>query len=554
MAIEVKHNFVHPLADAGSPDEVGPDEWNANHGISLASGYVIGRTSAGAGPAEEIAISSLGGVQGPASAVNNRIAVFDGITGKLIKDGGVTVAQLSSAPSMIDVKIQYGATGDGVTDDTAAINAAIADANSSRKIIFFPPGTYRVSTLNPITGLGVIVQGSGRRSTVIATFSAGGDVMTMQGQFQSIEDIAFIPSVFRTGGYELAIKFGAFQHIVRNVYINFGHNGIYNIDASETIFENVQLRYLTGTIGYYYTGTAGLGSYGMRIKNILTDNPYVLNVFNNNLKGNFAASTAYAAGDVFVANNWIWQVTTAGTSGTGSPPAPTNTSWYTTSIANGSLQCRAISSASLYWIVMDNYANSLTVVGAALIDGYGGFKMQNSSGIAAARPLWAFLYDLEIDHPYAVGCDLQAGAGFLMQTGWIGSTYLGNGIQFGAGWLGEVSIEGSRIVANGQHGILVNGGIDTKITGNILCNNGINGPSGTYHGCLIAAGITRFTIQNNTTGTDVFSASTLQGYGIAISTGCDFFSIIGNLGRANATGNVLNNSGTGANKIVANNN
>jgi hypothetical protein len=33
-----------------------------------------------------------GDVVGPASAVDNRIAVFDGTTGKLIKDGGVTIA------------------------------------------------------------------------------------------------------------------------------------------------------------------------------------------------------------------------------------------------------------------------------------------------------------------------------------------------------------------------------------------------------------------------------------------------------------------------------
>lgn len=48
-------------------------------------------------------IANLGGgsgggdVVGPSSATNNRIAVFDGTTGKLIKDGGETVAQVKSA-------------------------------------------------------------------------------------------------------------------------------------------------------------------------------------------------------------------------------------------------------------------------------------------------------------------------------------------------------------------------------------------------------------------------------------------------------------------------
>jgi len=39
-------------------------------------------------------ISGSGDVVGPAGAVDERIAVFDGITGKLIKDGGYTIADI----------------------------------------------------------------------------------------------------------------------------------------------------------------------------------------------------------------------------------------------------------------------------------------------------------------------------------------------------------------------------------------------------------------------------------------------------------------------------
>jgi len=41
--------------------------------------------------------AGTGDVAGPASAVNNSIAVFDGTTGKIIKDGGATVASLDTA-------------------------------------------------------------------------------------------------------------------------------------------------------------------------------------------------------------------------------------------------------------------------------------------------------------------------------------------------------------------------------------------------------------------------------------------------------------------------
>jgi hypothetical protein len=47
----------------------------------------------------------------------------------------------------INVKTQYGAKGDGVTDDTAAIQAAIsANIQTIHRVIFFPAGTYIVSS------------------------------------------------------------------------------------------------------------------------------------------------------------------------------------------------------------------------------------------------------------------------------------------------------------------------------------------------------------------------------------------------------------------------
>ena len=56
---------------------------------------------------------------------------------------------------------QFGAEGDGTTDDTAAINAAIVYANSlGGGVVYFPPGTYRISStislLEDVSMLGVL--------------------------------------------------------------------------------------------------------------------------------------------------------------------------------------------------------------------------------------------------------------------------------------------------------------------------------------------------------------------------------------------------------------
>lgn len=55
----------------------------------------------------------------------------------------------------------FGAVGDGVADDTAAIQAAItATQTAGGGVIFFPLGTYKINSTLTITGNGVVLQGA----------------------------------------------------------------------------------------------------------------------------------------------------------------------------------------------------------------------------------------------------------------------------------------------------------------------------------------------------------------------------------------------------------
>src|SRR6266496_2044581 len=49
----------------------------------------------------------------------------------------------------VNVKM-FGATGDGTTDDTTAINNAITAAGTGGKV-YFPAGTYRVGSVAPLS-------------------------------------------------------------------------------------------------------------------------------------------------------------------------------------------------------------------------------------------------------------------------------------------------------------------------------------------------------------------------------------------------------------------
>ena len=64
-------------------------------------------------------------------------------------------AKLRESVSVLD----FGAVGDGVTDDTAAINAAIASLPAAGGLVYFPPGRYACNIT--ITKNGVTLRGAG---------------------------------------------------------------------------------------------------------------------------------------------------------------------------------------------------------------------------------------------------------------------------------------------------------------------------------------------------------------------------------------------------------
>jgi hypothetical protein len=99
-------------------------------------------------------------------------------------------SRLSDTVSVKD----FGAVGDGVTDDTAAFTAAIAAVPSGGGAISVPAGTYLTNI--SITRSLVWLRGDGRRSTLLKPAIAGTSVVTINSaaggiQGNKISDIGF---------------------------------------------------------------------------------------------------------------------------------------------------------------------------------------------------------------------------------------------------------------------------------------------------------------------------------------------------------------------------
>jgi hypothetical protein len=407
-------------------------------------------------------------------------------------DGTWATPASSGTVDWISVKASpYNATGNGTTDDTIAINAAIAALNSSTYggVLYFPSGVYKVTgALTAITKTGAMVIGDGRGSTIIKQFNYTADTMTIQEYSITVQDIEFAPAVARTNGYELVFNLASWC-VCRNIFIDgtkYGSTNVYNgikISGSSTMWlENINLRGLNGAYGLYLIGSASNVINGCYVKGMVAD----------------VGST-------------------------------TNTAW----------------------VVIDSYSNSLTLAEVALLNGAYGVRMIDSLNTGSSYPSYFWGWDVECDHNNYTGVSLEAGVGVYLTGGYFGSCLSGNGINFTTTFKGDASISASRVLGNYQHGILINGGNDISLTGNIVANNSTAG-SGLYNAITVGSNINNFIISNNICSYVPPFTSTNQSYGIYIGSGSSTnYTIVGNLTYGNVNGYISDN-GSGTRFISAN--
>lgn len=101
------------------------------------------------------------------------------------KPGFVESAKTFDGPfaSWINVKTAFGAKGDGVTDDTAALQAALNSLVQSRAVLWIPVGRYVIKEPLTITGLeNITILGEDPLTTAISWYGpAGGTMLTLSG-------------------------------------------------------------------------------------------------------------------------------------------------------------------------------------------------------------------------------------------------------------------------------------------------------------------------------------------------------------------------------------
>lgn len=157
----------------------------------------------------------------------------------------------------------FGAIGDGVTDDTAAIQAAI----NTGKSVYVPAGTYKVSSVLTMATTGQRIRGEGRLS-VLSASSASAGILVVNAQFCDIDNLSFAGSIAQTGGWFVDFTVNASRSILRNFSMEGAFGGMRTIAANTATIRDGQILNCVAAAG---VGIQVNGGSDVTVSNVIVD-------------------------------------------------------------------------------------------------------------------------------------------------------------------------------------------------------------------------------------------------------------------------------------------
>lgn len=444
------------------------------------------------------------------------------------------------AGGMVSANVRdFGAQGDGVTDDIEAIEAALASLNGTGGIVLLPaPGQYAVSRPLVVSGYAVTIRGTvahpagcGHRGSSLLSLTGNSTV------------IALISCTFCTVSNLLL------SHAVSGPA--HGHNADETCAEAMVLLQQARRRRHPAQMAGQHTGMGG-----------------------RHLDATYAADSrrfgqpriAPAAGasivlkhtfQVTLAELWIsgvWEMVRAsdfantitildsqlsdayGPCGICASGGGDNNGTRVDIVQISRITANNNSpgaNRSTVWIDIGAGVNTVRLDNVGLINGGVGVRMDSPqdspAGLAPGRPLFLLANDLEIDFPSGNAVELLAGEDAQISNSYIqgaGATVsgparlgLGVGLLVGARWNSEVLVTNTRFFGHALSAVELRGGAHTMLTNNIIGASSIRSP-GTRAAVLVRSGVSDFIIQGNHIG-NVFrsQSSTGTSWGVQVEPG-----------------------------------
>lgn len=441
-------------------------------------------------------IICLGGTSG-IPALNAPVSTINlGINGTL--SAGlyqiVDTVTLTGNPKITTVYPEWwGAVGDGVTDDTVAINKAI-DVLSSGGVVTFRSATYLISDAIKILNSGITIQGTGQYTSIIKTSSTTANIIEVGSYTTNVEhceilNLRVTSSVVKTSGAGVKVMNA---HNIKIKKIRCAANMYIGIQFEGGSYGNGQFLYFledfeinTGTygiiIGADEGGTPGYGSSAL-VQDIWISNGIIDGCTNSGIALKHLSGLYISSVDVITCKNGIS-------------------------------------------IVPDSSTRKVVAVFASKVLG----DTCTGSGWLVQPSNSGKISDLNLTDCWGSTNALH------------GMLFLNELNASDSSILSSISLVAPRCINNGRNGITIIGYVKDIEIINAQCLSNSTSSSGAYNGLTVGLNVRGLTVTNGIFGKNNHLGSNLQGYGISLlRENIDEYTLIGCNCLNNVTGSLYN--------------
>ncbi len=460
--------------------------------------------------------------------------------------GKASAGRFPGAPIYDVMAAPFNAVGNGIADDTAAINAAIAAANAVAGDIYLGLSHRITDALTPITNADIMIIGRGQfnqGSKITVDAASPINVLTFDGcRYSGIRDTWISATQAHATGYGIRVL-GAFKTMIDDVTISDMGNGIEIFESVLTDIQGVSLSDLNGVEGFYCHGSSTDACHGTRLEYCTCGTQYPAATVGSGRP--WTISTAYIVGNIVTNGDAIYQCTTAGTSaGSGGPTG------LGTGIVDGTAVWRFAMGKTI-WYHHGSWAATFELIDCGGLQGDIGLLVEDDDPGVGSDPQFTRVQNFQIDHPFSRGIQLDAGASMRFNQVFITSIFNGHGIEVTSGFSGNWEFMGGEVFGCSLAGVVISAGHGLLQGMQIgACSTAT---SNTRDCIEVGASVSNFTITDCSAGSMIGATSPASRYGISIATGCTNYLVTGNRCIGNLTGAILNTPGTATTRVVRNN-
>lgn len=482
-------------------------------------------------------------------------------------------------PSLLVSVRDFGAVGDGVTDDFRAINAALANMSTSGGVLHFPaPGAYAISKAIRVGGFGITLRGDGMvphpscdyGSSLLALSTSNSTLVVFENCRSCVLEQIGLHGANSAAAGSCAEAHTNAAAVLRARSTRRRQRGL--IDAAGVISA------ASAASAGMTKPTNGAAVVVRRSFQITVSYVWIANAFAHVALSEFAntvtmadmqLTNAFGPCAICVAGALLPPV---GLSSADTDQTRVDILQITRLTANNGPPHKAGhwpgGNTSTIWLDIGGGVNTVRLDNVGFLNGGTSVRMDSGStepaGIYPGRPLFLFVNDLEIDNPSGNALELLRGEEVQLSNCYIqgaGSTdyvdrrandsSLGVGLRVEPSFSSEIMVTNSRFFGHALSAIVLAGGAHTTISNNVMTENSI-AKSGLASGIVVHSGVSDFIIQGNHIGTLSTTTSTTA-HGIDVHRGAsDRYVITANTLTGNVKGG-LRDLGEGKAKSVVGN-